>query len=141
MTSIEILLMLLRTLAYDSANDKCRSGDAGACVVNRMMVSDWIVFFGTSAFSGVILVMNWQMWLQGMNDSIEEIEQAEKDAALEEEANQEVEEEILEGDDSLAEEEGEEVIIDEEGIEDITTISEEEAFAGETGETQEPLLD
>ncbi len=77
------------------------------------------------------------MWLQGMNDSIEEIEQAEKDAALEEEANQEVEEEIVvEGDDPLAEE-GEEVIIDEEGVED-TTISEEEAFAGET---QELLFD
>ncbi len=53
------------------------------------------------------------MWLQGMNDSIKEIEQAEKDAALEEEANQEVEEEIVEGEDPLAEE-GEEVIIDEE---------------------------
>lgn len=77
--------------------------------------------------------MNWQMWLQGMNDSIEEIEQAEKDAALEEEANQEVEEEIVEGGDPFAEEGGEDVIIDEEGLED-TTISEEEAFAGETQE-------
>ena len=77
--------------------------------------------------------MNWQMWLQGMNDSIEEIEQAEKDAALEEEAYQEVEEEIVEGGDPFAEEGGEDVIIDEEGLED-TTISEEEAFAGETQE-------
>ena len=73
------------------------------------------------------------MWLQGMNDSIEESELEAKDAALEEQANQEVEQEIVEGDDPFAAE-GEDVIItDEEGVED-TTISEAEAFAGETQE-------
>ena len=64
MISIEVLVMLFMALGYDAALTKCREGTvATACTVVDMINSDWMVFFGTSAFSGVILAMNWKMWL------------------------------------------------------------------------------
>lgn len=63
MASLEVLIMLMTALGYDSATVKCREGITGACDVVDMIFDDLLVFFGVTAFSGVIVTMNWKMWL------------------------------------------------------------------------------